>query len=202
MKEVVMVFLKNPEYGKVKTRLARDIGEEEALSVYNNLARYTLDIVKKVNARIQLWFSSYLPGHAEGLLGSFEQHLQKGEDLGERLSNAFGAAFEEGAEKVLVIGSDCPELRHTHLEEALELLNEKELVIGPSEDGGYYLLGLNACRPGLFEGIAWSSSSVFTDTINKAMEMGLRVHVLEILNDIDTVQDLRKYRKANPGSSL
>lgn len=204
MKEVIMVFLKNPDYGKVKTRLARDIGEARALSVYKALTRYTLGVVEKINARIQLWYSSYLPEHqnTEKVESFFELHLQKGENLGERMSGAFRLAFGEGAQKALVIGSDCPELRKTHLEKALKLLNKNDLVIGPSEDGGYYLLGMRAYYPGLFEGIEWSSPTVFTSTMNKAEEKGLSVHKLDMLNDIDTAEDLRKYQKANPDNNL
>jgi rSAM/selenodomain-associated transferase 1 len=133
----------------------------------------------EARAEMAAWF----PG--EALLA------QDGPDLGARMSSAFGDAFRRGADRVAVIGTDVPALTRDDVLEALASLEDHDLVLGPSRDGGYYLIGLARPRPALFQGIAWSTSTVFAATMERAAGLGLTVRILEERRDIDTLDDVR-----------
>jgi rSAM/selenodomain-associated transferase 1 len=192
MRNVLLIFIKNPEAGKVKTRLAKSIGALEALQVYEKLLARTLSAAGKSTVRRQVWYSSFIDNEDDIPPETFEKYLQTGSDLGERMKNAFRQAFEEGADNVVIIGSDCPDLNEAILESAFEQLKTCDLVIGPSEDGGYYLLGMNRFYESLFRDVEWSTESVLTSTIDNATKIGLNITQLPVLNDIDTLEDLRK----------
>jgi uncharacterized protein len=195
LKTTVLVFLKYPRAGQVKTRLARDVGTEKALSVYRRLLDYTFSVTDQLDAKQFTTFAVGDPRHSipdyERLL---EKHhcridLQKGNDLGERLKNAFEISFAE-AERTIVIGTDCADLKTTHLIDANRALEKCDVAIGPAFDGGYYLLGTNQFLPDLFEEIPWSTERVFDLTKAKALNLGKKVHILERLVDIDTVEEV------------
>jgi len=191
-KSVLFVFVKNPEQGKVKTRLAADIGDEAALKVYNRLIEYTESIVSKVDVHKQVWYSDKTE---EGDLWSepdYEKRVQKGKNLGERMAGAFSENEKSGYGKQVIIGSDCSDLTTEHIEKAFEELDEYDVVLGPSEDGGYYLLGMRRFIPELFEGMSWSTDNLYHETLAKISELELSVAELEMLNDIDTLDDLNK----------
>lgn len=194
MKEVLMVFVKNRTAGKVKTRLAADIGDKAALEVYNKLLNYTQKVVAQSAMSIQVWFSELIPEHSNWVDIPAQLKLQAGKDLGDRMSNAFRLNFEEGAEKVLIIGSDCAELTSDHLKKASKLLNQYDLVIGPAKDGGYYLIAMKEYRPELFLGINWSTASVLKETLRIAEEAGLTVTQMDELNDVDELEDWNEVR--------
>lgn len=186
-----MVFIKNPEAGNVKTRLAASVGNEEALQVYLRLLNYTIEVSKNLNADKQVWYSSFIDKN-DNIPGSrFQKKVQSGSDLGERMTFAFEKAFGESYKKVVIIGSDCPGITVQLLEKAYSTLESKDLVVGPSEDGGYYLLGMNAFYPELFSGIKWSTGQVLSQSLSVARKIKLDVHKLPVLNDIDTEEDLR-----------
>lgn len=197
MKEVALIlFRKNPELGKVKTRLAASLGDDKALAIYEQLVQLTLTEAEKTNFELFSYFSSFIPtkdpkdkGHSK---------VQVGSDLGERMKNAFEEVFSLGFKKVLIIGTDCPEISSKTLIQASQKLDNYELVIGPAEDGGYYLLGMRALQKDLFEGIAWSTDSVLERTLSKSDQNGLKVCLLEKLNDIDTAEDLNTFLKNHP----
>lgn len=192
MGKVLLIFIKNPELGKVKTRLAKSIGEDKALQVYKELLEKTISVAKRTDVRRQVWYSSFID-YEDGIdTDKFEKYLQSGSDLGERMRNSFQQAFKEGVERVVIIGSDCPSLNERIIENAFDRLEENDLVIGPSEDGGYYLLGMNRIFETLFLDIEWSTESVLESTIQKAKEEELKVFQLPILNDIDIIEDLKK----------
>ncbi len=192
MENVLLIFIKNPELGKVKTRLANSIGDVEALQVYQELLKKTISVAGNTEARRQLWYSSFID-YEDGIsTDTFEKYLQSGSDLGERMRNSFQQAFKEGVDRVVIIGSDCPSLNEKILENAFERLEENDLVIGPSEDGGYYLLGMNRLFETFFKDIKWSTESVLESTLQKAKTEGLKVYQLPILNDIDNLEDLKK----------
>jgi rSAM/selenodomain-associated transferase 1 len=203
-KKAIIVFVKNPEPGKVKTRLAKDIGDAAAVDVYRRLLQHTHDALVTVDAtrfvfyadtinRLDLWEKSL-----------FYKHLQQGNDLGERMQQAFAFLFDLGYERVLIIGSDCPQLCSDHLNNAFELLETNDVCIGPVEDGGYYLLGLHAVHPALFTNKAWSTDTVFSSTMKDAADAGISVGLTEKLRDVDTLTDweelkeLLDYQKASP----
>ncbi len=186
----LIIFAKNPVAGNVKTRLAKDIGEEEALNVYKWLLHCTSSAIENLKFTRTVYFDnlpdkSDLPDFAE-----FQWRLQEGQDLGEKMKNAFQSEFER-AEKVIIIGSDCPDITDVHLTSALDLLDHNDAVVGPASDGGYYLLGLNSLHTTLFDGISWSSDEVLELTIDKLEQSGLTFALLEELTDIDTVEDLK-----------
>jgi len=194
MKKVLLIFIKNPELGKVKTRLAKSIGDSEALHVYKKLLNSTVSVAEKTDAHRQIWYSSYI-NNEDGIKPElFGKYLQMGSDLGERMKGAFRQAFDDGADRVVIIGSDCPDLSEAIVENAFERLDKNDLVIGPSEDGGYYLLGMNQYFESLFRDIEWSTESVLESTIQKAKLNNLNIFQLPVLNDIDNIEDLKRSR--------
>jgi rSAM/selenodomain-associated transferase 1 len=143
------------------------------------------------------------PGATEffsGLAPDMESFPQEGEDLGKRMENAFLNRFERGFREVVIIGTDSPDQPPEHILEAFDLLADKkiDLVLGPAEDGGYYLMGLKSVREELFCGIQWSSGEVFATTVSKAKELGLGVSLLPVWHDIDTAADLERSELLDP----
>ena len=195
MSAVLLIFLKYPEPGKVKTRLAATLGAGPAAAVYCRLVAEvcaqlpeTVPLVVMFDpvereAEIVAWLRSVV-GDRPLLFWS------QGEgDLGARLSRAFALAFDAGFTRVAVIGSDCVELGPAHFEETWRALEAGTVVIGPSEDGGYYLLALGAPCGELFVGIEWSSERVLAQTLGKAAQAGLKAHLLDALPDVDQADD-------------
>ena len=191
-KEVVLVFQKNAILGKVKTRLASGMGELRALEIYRHLIQSTYSVLEDVSAPVWTYFSDYIP---ESTHPSVEKSLvQEGQDLGERMANAFARSFESGMEKVVLIGTDCPSLQSQHLNQAFEALTHSDLVLGPATDGGYYLIGMKRKADYLFEGISWSTAEVVSQTLAVATAHGLHFNLLDKLSDIDTQEDWECYR--------
>lgn len=188
---LLMVFVKNPEKGKVKTRLAKSVGDLEALLVYKKLLNYTVQVTSGVPFSRQVWYSSFIDYKDSIDPGVFEKRLQEGDDLGARMKKAFARAFDEGFDRVLIIGSDCPGLTEEVILDAFNELDSYQVVIGPSEDGGYYLLGMRKFIPDLFADINWSTDTVYEKTVETVYNLGLSYSTLPVLNDIDTAADLR-----------
>ena len=190
-KEVVLVFQKNAILGKVKTRLASGMGELRALEIYRHLIQLTYSALEDVPVPVWTYFSDFIP---ESPYPSVEKcFVQEGQDLGERMANAFARSFELGMDKVVLIGTDCPTLQSEHLLQAFEALTHFDLVVGPATDGGYYLIGMNRRADYLFEGITWSTSQVLSETLNVASQHGLTTTLLYELDDIDTQEDWQRY---------
>lgn len=203
-KKLLLIFIKNPRKGYVKTRLAKTVGDEKAYQVYLKLLEHTLSVATKVNAEKQIWYSSFID-ESDDFLGKssdrlersdvydrrFDKKLQQGEDLGERMAYAFKGGFENKFEKILIIGSDCPGISSAIIEDGFDGLEQNDVVIGPSEDGGYYLIGSNTFIPEIFDGIPWSTEHVYSETINLLQKKNLSYNKLPTLNDIDTEEDLR-----------
>jgi rSAM/selenodomain-associated transferase 1 len=190
MRQLLLIFIKNPEEGKVKTRLAQSIGDEKALKVYKELLRITKSVTDRLNCDHQVWYSKFIIEDDLWNDVSYEKRLQKGNNLGQRMKNAFSRAFEEDYKKVIIIGSDCPDITKEIIQQAWGELDKNELVIGPSKDGGYYLLGMTSFQPKLFNNKSWSTSSVLNETLKQADGLGLSYRLLPELNDIDTKEDL------------
>ncbi|MDX1684133.1 MAG: TIGR04282 family arsenosugar biosynthesis glycosyltransferase [Saprospiraceae bacterium] len=188
----MIIFIKNPVKGKVKTRLANDIGESEALGVYQKLLEYTREVTTAVKADKMLFYSETIEPDDEWSEEHYKKFVQKGNDLGQRMLNAFESTLQK-YDSALIIGSDCPGLDQSHISEGFMSLRQSDVVIGPSEDGGYYLLGMNHLHEELFRNIKWSSESVLEETIQGCKNAGLSYQLLAQLNDIDRATDLTDY---------
>ena len=191
----LLFFIKNPEKGKVKTRLASAIGDERAGKLYR---RFLFEMLSTLNRGTFLFYLCFYPGDSLENLKKWlgEEYLymaQYGGDLGERMENCFMEAFAMNFKRVVLIGSDIPDLPIEFIEEAFTSLKEKHVVIGPSLDGGYYLIGFNDKKfsPQVFKGFPWSTEKVFEQTTKILEWEGLTVHFLKPLRDIDTIEDLR-----------
>lgn len=189
----VIVFIKNPELGKVKTRLAQSIGDHKALEVYMKLMDHTNKVLLDVeNAERYVYYSTFVDRQDDWNTESYIKGLQSAGDLGDRIKAAFTEVFDQ-CDRAIIIGSDCPQLKPEHIHEAIEKLNTHNLVIGPSLDGGYYLLGIDKYYPYLFEDIEWSTETVLERTLDKAHTKGLSSYRLESLSDVDYIEDWEKY---------
>jgi len=191
----LIIFVKNPEIGRVKTRLAKIIGDEQALSIYQKLLLYTKEITKGLNADKAVYYSEHIDNNDLWDNMLFSKHLQRGDDLGERMQNAFAEAFAQGKERVIIIGSDCLELETYMIKEAFAVLESNDVVLGPAKDGGYYLIGMTAFLPTLFEDKNWSTDDLLMDTISDLKKMNAKYYLLKTLNDIDTIEDLKALDK-------
>ena len=187
---LLMVFAKNPDPGKVKTRLAKTIGEDKALAIYLKLLEHTYSIADKVFADKAVFYSDRVEEFDILDYYKFPKFLQKGNDLGERMDRAFGEAFAQGYEKVVIIGSDCYELTSEIIEDAFKLLDEINVVLGPASDGGYYLLGMDRHYSHLFRDKKWSTPDVLLDTILDTKKLKLSYTLLPTLTDVDEEKDL------------
>lgn len=201
----IIIFIKNPALGKVKTRLAATLGDQKALEIYQRLLDVTRKTVTKVNAKYHLFYSDVIDMDDDWDIQDFDKYLQQGNDLGERMSAAFRNIFSQNdasaLQKVVIIGSDCPALTPDILEMAFTILGDSDVVVGPTFDGGYYLLGLKEYHPALFENISWSTDAVYQETNDKARELQLNIADLPTLSDIDNEADWNKALLENPDLS-
>ncbi len=164
----IIVFIKNPELGKVKTRLAASVGDQKALEIYIRLLNHTRKILMNIEGVKQyVFYANYIDENDQWKEDVFDNRIQKGTDLGKRMSCAFEEVLME-CDKAIIIGSDCAEMTSEHIYKAIKKLNDSNVVIGPSLDGGYYLLGMDHYYPELFKGIEWSTDTVFYRTKSKA----------------------------------
>lgn len=188
----VIVFVKAPRPGRVKTRLAEAIGEEEAAAAYRWMLGRLLDNLASLSG-VELRFTPDQAGEEIGrwLRGDWSARPQGRGDLGRRMEAAFGEAFANGAGRVVVIGSDCPLVERSDIEAAWEALGSNELVLGPARDGGYWLIGLTRNEPVLFRGMRWSQPTVLRRTLERARRRKLRICLLRELADVDRVEDWR-----------
>ncbi len=187
---LLMVFVRNARIGKVKRRLAKKIGDEEALEIYVRLLQYTAEVCGSANAEKAVFYSEYIDESDEFSVSEFQKFLQLGEDLGERMKNSFVKGFGRGYEKIIIVGSDCMELTTEIIDEAFVSLDKNDVVIGPAKDGGYYLLGMRKLYPEFFRNKVWSTSNVFLYTLLDIQKMSLKFHALPMLNDVDEESDL------------
>ena len=188
----LIIFVKNPVKGTVKTRIAKDSDEGYALKVYLELQRHTRIISENTNAIRYLYYSSHLPEEDLWDANIFNKKLQKGDDLGEKMKNAIREVIN-CHEKVIIIGSDCIQLKESLIENAFSKLDNFDIVLGPALDGGYYLIGVKHPFDYIFDGIPWSTSEVLDKTLQKILSSGLSCHLLQELSDIDYMEDWEKY---------
>ncbi|MEQ9091041.1 MAG: TIGR04282 family arsenosugar biosynthesis glycosyltransferase [Balneola sp.] len=189
----IVVFVKNAVPGKVKTRLAKTVGDKEALKVYLRLLEITKREVLKVDANKEVWYAWDIGKDDIWEEEIFSKKIQIDGDLGEKMKNAFEDSFKNGCNKMVLIGSDCPTLTSKIMGEAFAKLDDNDVVFGPSEDGGYYLIGMSSYKPEVLEGIDWSTERVMEQTELKAQENGIKLAKLQVLNDIDNEHDWNEY---------
>jgi rSAM/selenodomain-associated transferase 1 len=187
-KNLLLIFTRNPELGKAKTRLAKTVGDETALEIYKFLLRKTRDISLEVTSDKAVYYSVKVREHDIWNSKIYQKHQQIGQDLGIRMLHAFKKGFDAGYEKVMIIGSDLYDLTSQNIENAFIQLNTNDVVIGPAEDGGYYLLGMNSLHPKIFKNKVWGTASVRKDTLDDLISK--KVKLLEIMNDIDIYEDI------------
>ena len=189
MNQALIVFVRNPELGKVKTRIAKTMGEENALKVYKFLLLHTKEIISPINIPVFIYYEDHLVEN-DIWKGPFNKKLQSGDELGMKMHNAFSEMFALGFSKVIVIGSDCYELTAEMIIRAFNHLDMSDIILGPAVDGGYYLLGMKKLIPELFTDKIWGSSTVFSETIRNIHELELSVDLLPVLNDVDEEKDV------------
>ena len=192
-KQLLLIFVKNPALGKVKTRLAATIGNENALAIYHQLVAHTNHVITPLSVEKHVYYSEF-KGEND-LWDQFTKEIQTGQSLGDRLENAFSKGYSLGFEQIIVIGSDCLEIQTHHIEEAFRQLTTHDVVIGPANDGGYYLLGTRKYLPELFKEKSWSTNTLLQETQKTITQLNLTMHLLEPLSDIDDIHDLKKHKE-------
>lgn len=184
---LVIVFVKNIKLGTVKTRLAKTIGDFGAFEVYSELVKITENATDALSMDKRIYFSN-------AVVASQWEHdfktVQEGADLGERMSIAFKDGFEAGYKKIVLIGSDLPDIDASHILNGLKALDQNEVVFGPAEDGGYYLVGMSQLETSIFTNKPWSQPHLLTETLQELHNNQISVGILDTLNDIDTYEDL------------
>ena len=187
-KNLLLIFTRNPELGKAKTRLAKTVGDETALEIYKFLLKRTRDVSAKVSSDKAVYYSVHIRENDIWDATVFQKYQQVGEDLGIRMLHAFKNGFEAGYEKVMIIGSDLYDLSAKNIENAFTALDENEVVLGPALDGGYYLLGMNSLHAAVFKNKEWGTASVRKDTLDDLKDK--KVKLLAVKNDIDVYEDI------------
>lgn len=189
----LLIFIRNPQLGKVKTRLARTLGDEEALRIYRILLEKTRAAALACSTERCLLYSDFVDETDDWDAQFFQKSIQHPGDLGQRMESAFQQAFESGAHKVVIIGSDCPELNGETLNQAFEALETADFVIGPVPDGGYYLIGMKQLEPSVFREMEWSTEAVRAITKERILALGKTFILLPMYADVDTEEDWRNY---------
>ena len=190
-KNLVLIFTRNPELGKVKTRLAKTIGDKKALEIYILLLQKTKEITQELSCDKAVYYSVKIRENDIWEGENFQKYQQEGADLGVRMEKAFVNGFSTGYEKVIIVGSDLFDLTAEAINEAFEKLDTNDVVMGPAEDGGYYLLGMKKNHPAVFKNKEWGTASVRKDTLVDLKDN--TVFFLDELNDIDLYDDLKKH---------
>ncbi|MBT8386611.1 MAG: TIGR04282 family arsenosugar biosynthesis glycosyltransferase [Ignavibacteria bacterium] len=196
----LIIFARYPVLGKVKTRLASSFGKEFALGFYKECSKH---LFTEIEQNQNEYFTPFLFCSEKDELNKmidwvgqdFEYYYQEGSDLGERINNAFNKVFTLDAKKAIIIGTDIPDVSNKLITGSFKLLDEKDFVIGPSTDGGYYLLGMKNLDCDLFSGIKWSTESVLDETVNRMIENNCSYTKLEHLHDIDDERSLKLWMK-------
>jgi rSAM/selenodomain-associated transferase 1 len=188
-----IVFLRTPVSGTVKTRIAATLGDKEALAIYNELASITLRLASSLNMPVYLFYEGGLPSVMDP---AFQYREQAEGDLGKKMESAIHSILEKH-KKVLIIGSDCPKITGKDLYEACQLLDGFDFVLGPAEDGGFYMMGCKKWIPSLFDNIPWSTSTVLDQIKERILKSGKSFYQLRTLPDIDTEADWIRYKASH-----
>ena len=189
----LIIVIKNPVLGKVKTRIASDTGEKKALEIYHQLLDHTRKVCSPLeDTTLYLYYSDFI-AQDNWPEERFIKRLQRGNDLGERMYYAFQEVLKDHRH-VLLIGSDIIQLTPEILKAGFEAMETHHAVIGPSKDGGYYLLGLKGVVKDYFSGISWSMETVYKETIDRLAVHHIEPHILPLLSDVDDLEDWEQYK--------
>lgn len=189
-KRLLIIFYRNPELGKVKTRLASALGEDKALAIYFQLAAHTRSITKNLIMDKVVYYTEYVDTEDSWENKIYQKRLQHGDILGARMFNAFTEGFSKNYTSICIIGTDCWELKPQIIEDAFKALEKDDAVLGPANDGGYYLLGMNHLHAEIFQEKSWSTNKVAFETIDTFNQLNLKFRLLPVLNDVDDEKDL------------
>lgn len=192
MSDALIIFIKNPAPGRVKTRIAATEGHAKAMRIYLELMRHTRETALELDVNRFLFYGGSIKYGDDWSEEDFQKHLQAETDLGGRMSAAF-QRVSETHDKAVIIGSDCASLTPETVREAFDALDEHPFVVGPTFDGGYYLLGMRRHMPELFKNVAWSTESVFATTTERIKSIGGTYHLTKKLSDIDYAEDWERY---------
>ncbi|MEO6253211.1 MAG: TIGR04282 family arsenosugar biosynthesis glycosyltransferase [Ferruginibacter sp.] len=195
MKSALIIFVRNPELGKVKTRLAATAGDEQALDIYCGLLNHTMLLATEIAADKFVYYYQQIKADDIWNEDRFYKKIQTGENLGDKMKAAFNEIFKLGYKRVIIIGSDCLQLNSTIINAGFALLDEHDTVIGPATDGGYYLLGMKKSHGFLFDNKAWSTESVYDESIKDMQQHHLSTGLLPVLTDVDTEADWIESKK-------
>ena len=202
----VLFFVKYPKVGDVKSRLSKDLDPSITVELYRCFVKDLLKMLNTTSYSIFICFypSNYLNNFKQWLGNKYNYIPQEGEDLGQRMENCFNYIFTKKFDQLIVIGSDSPDLPNEILNQAFLKLQTHDAVIGPSLDGGYYLLGFNrACySPNFFKDVSWGKDTVFAKTKKRFLDEKLSFFILPVWGDIDTFQDLENYYQNNKNKEL
>lgn len=189
----LIVFVKNPILGQVKTRIANTIGNELALKIYQYLMQKTFDVCCDIDCQKYVFYSDFIINDDMWSRADFFKSIQVGTNLGKRMAQAFASVISNKPKNCLLIGSDCPYITQEIIMQSFEALRKVDVVIGPAVDGGYYLLGMKNMHPVLFDNIEWSSSKVLKQTLQHIQNYQLTYALMPLLSDVDTEQDWNKF---------
>jgi len=191
-KNLLLIFTRNPELGKVKTRLAKDLGDQTAFDIYKFLLDHTHAITKTLAVTKEVYYSEKIRDNDIWDKALYNKKLQKGKDLGERMKNAFASGFKNGYSNIIIIGSDMYDMSSEDLMLAFQKLEETDYVIGPAEDGGYYLLGMRKLNSVIFEDKEWGTQTVLKDTLLDLDQESKTL--LAVKNDVDYYSDIKEHQ--------
>lgn len=186
--KALIIFVRTPELGKVKTRIARSVGDEKALKIYRALMSHTRKVAEEVDCERYLFYAGEVDHHDEWNPKNFEKFLQAKGDLGQKMEDAFETVIRKTS-PVVIIGSDCAELTPKDIDRAFTELEDNDIVIGPANDGGYYLLGMNDLQLFLFDDMPWSEENLLEESIIRIQDRGLRYSLLQTKSDVDYIED-------------
>ncbi len=186
---LLLILIRNPELGKCKTRLAAQVGDQAALDIYKFLLAHTLEVTKDLKVDKRVLYSREVLEDDIWDSKIYQKRLQRGEDLGERMEQAFKEGFRDGYYNIAIIGSDLYDLTQENLETAFGRFDSHDFVVGPAQDGGYYLLGMKSMKEELFRNKAWSTDRVLSDTLGDLK--GETIALLPERNDVDLFEDIR-----------
>ena len=190
-KNLLIIFTRNPKLGKVKTRLAKSVGNKTALDIYHFLLQKTKEVTKNISCDKKVYYSEKITENDLWNRSNYQKREQFGSDLGEKMKNAIDDGFKKKYKKIILIGSDLFDLKPSHINDAFKKLDHNDVVIGPAKDGGYYLIGLKKLHLKIFENKNWGSSTVREDTLKNLEKVD--VHLLSMLNDVDVIEDIENH---------
>ncbi len=191
-KDLLIVFVKAPTKGKVKTRLAATIGDSKAVEVYRKLLAHTFSLVTNDKYDTYIYFGDEISNDI--VFPNYPKFSQRGDDLGARMKNAFEDSFAAGYKRIVLIGSDCLEIDQSTIQNAIAELKDVDLCLGPADDGGYYLIGMSKLSAALFDDKPWSQPNLMAETKRTIKELNLTSYFLQQLSDIDNAEDLAKHK--------